>query len=115
MKARHLVDGIGCQGHKLENVNIDTIRANLKTVEATGLPIYISEYDVNESNDSTQLAIYKEQFPVFWNNPQVKGITLWGYIQGQMWRTNAYLVRLDGTERPALAWLRQYVSPQSEK
>ncbi len=94
LKARSLVDGIGCQGHKLENVNIDTIKANLKLVEATGLPVYISEYDVNEADGSKQLSIYEDQFPVFWNDPQVKGITLWGYIQGQIWRrTHTLFVR----------------------
>ncbi len=98
LKARDLIDGIGCQAHRLENVNIDTIKSNLKVVEATGLPVYISEYDVDEANDPAQLAIYKQQFPIFWTDPAVKGITLWGYIQGIIWRTDAYLVRKDGTE-----------------
>jgi endo-1,4-beta-xylanase len=94
----------------MEKVNPDTIASNVKLLAATGLPIYISEYDVNEASDSTQLAIYKEQFPIFWNNPDVKGITLWGYVQGIIWRKDAYLVRKNGTERPALKWLTKYVS-----
>jgi endo-1,4-beta-xylanase len=110
LKERNLIDGIGCQGHWLEKVNADTIKADVKLLAATGLPIYISEYDVNEAKDSTQLAIYKEQFPAFWDDPAVKGITFWGYVQGQTWRTDAYLVRSDGTERQALEWMRKYVS-----
>lgn len=110
LKKRHLLDGIGCQGHFMENVSPDTIASNLKLLAATGLPIYISEYDVDEANDSVQLAIYKKQFPILWTNPAVKGVTLWGYIQGIIWRTDAYLVRTDGTERPALKWLEHYVS-----
>jgi len=110
LKERNLVDGVGCQGHWLEKANVDTIKANLRLLAATGLPIYISEYEVNESNDTTQLVIYKEQFPAFWDDPAVKGITLWGYVQGQIWRTDAYLVRSDGTERPTLEWMRKYVS-----
>ncbi len=109
LKKRHLVDGIGCQGHFMEKVSPETIASNLKLLAATGLPIYISEYDVNEASDAKQLAIYEEQFPIFWNDPAVKGITLWGYIQGIIWRQNAYLVRTDGTERPALEWMQQYV------
>ena len=27
-----------------------------------------------------------------------------------MWRANGYLVRSDGTERPALTWLRGYLA-----
>lgn len=116
LKKRHLLDGIGCQGHFMEKVSPDTIASNLKLLAATGLPIYISEYDVDEANDSTQLAIYKQQFPLFWNNPDVRGITLWGYIQGIIWRKDAYLVRKNGTERPALKWMIKYVAshPQTQ-
>lgn len=39
----------------------------------------------------------------------MQGVILWGYVQGQMWRTDAHLIRTDGTERPALKWLRGYV------
>ncbi len=114
LKERHLVDGIGLQGHFMEKVSPDTIASNLKLMASTGLPIYISEYDVNEASDSAQLAIYKQQFPIFWTNPAVKGITLWGYIQGIIWRTNAYLVRKNGTERPALKWMEKYVASTPE-
>ncbi len=110
LKERHLIDGIGCQGHFMEKVSPDTIESNLNLLAKTGLPIYISEYDVNEANDAAQLAIYKKQFPIFWTNPAVKGITLWGYIQGIIWRKDSYLVRKNGTERPALVWLQKYVA-----
>ena len=30
-------------------------------------------------------------------------------IQGKIWQTTCYLVRADGTARPALLWLAQYV------
>jgi endo-1,4-beta-xylanase len=47
---------------------------------------------------------------VFWEHPAVKGITLWGFRPG-LWRDkeHANLVREDGSERPALQWLRRYV------
>lgn len=116
LKKRDLIDGIGVQGHFMEKVSPDTIKANLKLLDATGLPIYLSEYDVDVASDSAQLAIYKEQFPIFWTDPAVKGITLWGYRQYRMWRFNGYLVRSNGTERPALKWLIRYVKthPQSK-
>ncbi len=109
LKERKLIDGIGCQGHFMENTDSSTIRSNLNLLAKTGLPIYISEYDVNESSDAEQLKIYKEQFPIFWDSPYVKGITLWGYIQNRIWRKDAYLVRADGTERPAMKWLKKFV------
>ena len=109
LKSRKLIDGIGCQGHGLEKVDTALIKSNLKLLEETGLPIYISEYDVDESNDAKQLNVFKQQIPILWNDSHVKGITLWGYIQGQTWRPSTYLVHTDGTERPALRWLRDYL------
>lgn len=116
LRVRGLIDGIGVQGHYFEfkgsgyTYDINTLKYNLGRLVATGLPVYISEFDINESNDSTQLADYKTYFPLFWENPGVKGITLWGYVQGDMWKTDAYLIRYDGSERPALQWLRKFVA-----
>jgi endo-1,4-beta-xylanase len=109
LKDRGLIDGIGEQGHFLESVNAATLTSNLNRLADTGLPIYITEYDVNIANDTQQLNKYKEQFPLFWEHPGVQGVTLWGYMQGMIWRTNAYLIRTDGSERPALQWLRDYL------
>ena len=108
LKSRALIDGIGVQGHGLESIPASTLRFSLDKLAQTGLPIYISEYDVDKADDNEQLNIYKAQFPIFWEHPSVKGVTLWGYIQGQTWKTNAYLLRYDNTERPALTWLMQY-------
>ena len=113
LKERNLIDGIGCQGHFMERTNPSVIKANLKLLAETGLPIYISEYDVNEKSDKKQLKIYKEQFPLFWESTAVKGITLWGYLQNRIWRKDAYLIRENGTERPALKWLEKYVKTSS--
>jgi endo-1,4-beta-xylanase len=112
LKARNLIDGIGVQGHSFEVVgpSVNTLKANLDRLAATGLPIYISEFDINEPNDSTQRAKYETIFPTLWEHPGVKGITFWGYIQGQIWQTAAYLVLSNGKERPAMQWLSQYLT-----
>jgi endo-1,4-beta-xylanase len=121
LRANNLIDGIGIQGHYFEFRSpagaaspyvypISTLRSNLNRLTATGLPVYISEFDINEAADSTQLQNYQTYFPLFWENPGVKGITLWGYVQGLTWQTNAYLVRSNGSERPALQWLRRYMA-----
>lgn len=110
LKARGLVDGIGIQCHEfnLNTVTTRTMKNNLDSLAATGLPIYVSELDIS-GNDSTQLALYKEKFPVLWEHPAVKGITLWGYIEGQTWKANTHLVTSSGAERPALKWLLKYL------
>ena len=48
-----------------------------KITQQTGLPLYITEYDINVAADARQLAIMKDQFTMFWDEPNVKGITIW--------------------------------------
>jgi endo-1,4-beta-xylanase len=117
LKDRELIDGIGVQGHRfeLENAANTTLISNLDLLSATGLPVYISEFDLGNTgdagtpNDNQQLLYYERLFPVLWEHPGVKGITLWGYLEGQMWQTTCYLVNSDGTARPALDWLANYI------
>jgi endo-1,4-beta-xylanase len=45
----------------------------------------------------------------FWNDPNVLGITYWGYIVGRTWRTNTGLMTSDGIKRPALTWLLDFL------
>lgn len=111
LKNKGLIDGIGIQCHQfnMDTVSVSTMRTVLNKLSATGLPIYVSELDIT-GDDATQLARYKEKFPVLWENPNVKGVTLWGYIQGQTWKANTHLVNSNGTERPALQWLKSYLA-----
>jgi GH35 family endo-1,4-beta-xylanase len=89
----------------LESFSAATLSSNLNKVAALGLPIYITEYDVAKTDDQTQLQIYQQQFPVFYNHPSVKGITLWGYVYGATWVTGSGLIQTNGTPRPAMTWL----------
>ncbi len=109
LKDRGLIDVVGEQGHFLETTPASTIRKNLDKLAATGLPVHITEYDVNLADDNAQADKYKEQFGLLWSHPAVRGVTLWGYRQGQIWRKDAYLLRTDGTARPALTWLKGFV------
>ena len=122
LKARNLIDGIGVQGHYFEFrsdigasggyiYNLSDIKFNLNRLTATGLPVFMTEFDIDEPDDANQLAQYKIYFPIFWSNPGVKGITFWGYIDDDVWGSHpdTYLLRSDGRERPALQWLQTYV------
>lgn len=113
LKAENLIDQIGVQAHAFSTRGSTTqITDNLNTLATAGLPLYVTELDIDGSTDAIQLADYQRLFPVFWEHPAVQGITLWGWRPG-MWRTEqmAYLMEQDGvTERPALVWLREYVN-----
>ncbi len=117
LKERELIDAIGIEGHykELKKETVEYMRNNLDKLAATGIPIYISEFDVNLADDDAQLQEYQKLFPFLWEYPAVEGITLWGYIQYQIWQTDGYLIRADGTERPALEWLRGYLTESGIK
>lgn len=108
LQGRGLVDGIGLQAHFLERAELPVVAANLDRYAATGLPIYVSELDVNFANDARQAQRMRDLFTLFWDHPSVVGITHWGYRQGAMWRPDAYLLRSDGTARPALDFIQCY-------
>lgn len=112
LKARNLIDQVGVQGHSFSlGASADAVKSNLDLLATAGLPIYVTELDVDGPTDQVQLANYQRLFPVFWEHPAVRGVTLWGWRTG-MWRTQqmAYLIAPNSsTERPALVWLRNYV------
>lgn len=110
LQAEGLIDVIGVQGHSFSTTVPEGItRANLDRLAATGLPIQVTEMDIDGMEDAQHLAEYQRIFPVFWTHPGVIGITMWGWRPG-MWRTRfgAPLVREDGSHRPAMDWLMEY-------
>ena len=124
LKARHLIDVVGIQAHAFEfNYNnlagsAATHTANLARLKAAGLPVIVTEFDIDGidpvwglPDDNVQLERFRTLFPVFWENDAVTGVTLWGYVRGAHWRTNqgAWLMYPNGAERPALQWLVSYI------
>ena len=120
LQERGLVDAIGDQAHAFsttEAAPMNNHRNNLNRLAALGMPIYITELDIDGVlqgviNHETQLANFQRIFPVFWEHPAVKGVTIWGYVQGFHWRNaqGDWLLYQNGGERPALTWLAEYVA-----
>ncbi|MEY2935000.1 MAG: hypothetical protein RL033_5749, partial [Pseudomonadota bacterium] len=112
LQAEKLVDSIGIQGHAFctGSVELEMVRTNLDRFAVTGLPVFITELDIDGHEDPDQLAEYQRLFPLFWDHPSVQGVTIWGYRPG-MWRTpqGAILAHDGGAERPAFRWLLDYV------
>jgi GH35 family endo-1,4-beta-xylanase len=104
-----VVDALGAQAHGLESWSVADIRSRLDRVAALGLPVYITEYDVARTNDQEQLNIMQAQFPLFHDHPSVAGITLWGYVVGSTWVNGSGLIQSNGTPRPAMTWLMNYL------
>ncbi len=104
-----VVDGIGLQAHGLADWSTSDIERKLNQVAQLGVPLYISEYDIQKTNDQDQLRVMQSQFPLFYNHPSVAGITLWGYVVGNTWQNGTGLIYNDGRPRPAMTWLMNYL------
>ncbi len=118
LKRENLLDIIGEQGHAFSTTgNMAVHKANLDRLAATGLPIQITELDIDglasgaTPGDVVQLNNFRRIVPVFWEHPAVQGITLWGWRQPNHWRNaqNAPIVLSDNTPKPAALWLYNYV------
>src|SRR5690625_2415495 len=107
------VDAIGVQAHGLYSPRVwsaQEIQGKLDQISTLGLPIYVSEYDIEATNDQTQLEYMQMHFPVFYNHPNVVGITIWGYVVGATWREGTGLMHSNGQQRPAMQWLMEYLN-----
>ena len=108
------VDAYGCQAHDLKGFR------NLKSVDtkiqnALNMPMYITEYDIQEENDQKQLNDYKDHIPYLWEREYCAGITLWGYVYGATWNEGTSGIYKNGKERAAMTWLREYMASDEAK
>jgi endo-1,4-beta-xylanase len=104
------IDAIGAQAHGLTNASASTTQMYIdKLASSTGVPVFISEFDLNIADDNQQKNQFQSLFTMFWNDSNVKGVTVWGYIEGQTWETNSGLMSSSGTMRPAMTWLMSFL------
>jgi endo-1,4-beta-xylanase len=100
------IDALGAQAHGLNGANsaANMISLLTKMHDDTGLPVYITEYDINQNDDAAQLARFQEHFSFFLDTEWVRGMTIWGWIFGRTWVASSGLIR-DTAPRPAMVWL----------
>ncbi|MFL5729663.1 MAG: Ig-like domain-containing protein [Cytophagaceae bacterium] len=129
--SKNLIDGVGLQCHGVDNLTAANFKACIDEIwTKTGVPVHITEFDqAANPNEAKQQSVYSTLIPVAWEHPHVAGITLWGYVQGTTWiNGNAtsgpggtdsgllysanYAAKPNG-ERPAMTWLKQYMSSQA--
>lgn len=104
------IDAVGAQSHDVYKLPTSTVSGFINRVATqTGLPIYITEYDIDLASDTEQSAVMEAQFPMFWSNRNVVGITIWGYVSGSTWKDNTGLMSSGGLHRPAMVWLMDFL------
>lgn len=113
------IDAYGQQAHDLKGMDKSTFESRMKKVhDAVGIPLFITEYDIGEADDTKQANDFKNQFPFMWETPWVAGITIWGYINGATWVENTGLMRESNggtTDRASMTWLKQYMAQNLNK
>lgn len=102
------IDALGAQAHGISGANSTRTMIPLLTKlhDDTGLPVYITEYDIDQADDAAQLARFQEHFTFFLDTEWVRGVTVWGWIFGRTWVPSSGLIR-NGQTRPSMTWLMQ--------
>jgi GH35 family endo-1,4-beta-xylanase len=115
LRDRGLIDGFGTQAHTF---NVDPmvedpglLEERISLMASGGVPVFVTELDLagKQSTEASQLRSYQQLFPVYWEHPDVAGITLWGYVEGSTWKTGTGLLNADGTKKDAMVWLEEYM------
>jgi len=93
--------GLGMQSHFGENVTPpETLWKILDRYAAFGLPIQITEFDVNSNDEAFQAAYLRDFMTAVFAHPAVTGFVMWGFWEGAHWRPDAALYRRDWTIKP---------------
>jgi endo-1,4-beta-xylanase len=109
-KAGGPIDAVGCQSHDIAKVSQSTMTSyGQKIIDQTGLPLHITEMDIGITDDNQQLQKMKDFVTWAWGNPDIHGITYWGYIVGATWRNGTGLMTDSGSKRPSLTWLLDFL------
>jgi hypothetical protein len=110
------IDGIGMQGHMGE-VNPWQIQTRLDKMAQFGLPIWVTEFDVERADENARADALETFLRSAYSHPAVEGIMLWGFWAGAHWRgPDAALVDQDWRVNAAGQRLEQLLAEwRSEK
>ena len=117
------IDAYGCQSHELKGLSQSSFKTVMTKIQnALKIPMYITEYDIGDTNDDNQKWNYQQHIPVMWEADYCAGVTLWGWFYGHTWIKDdktgekgiSGLIR-NKQERSALTWLREYMQTEKAK
>ncbi len=95
------IDGVGIQGHIWREDVLSkpqVLKERLDKVAALNLPIWISEFDVADDDETSCADKLELVYRTAYSHPAVEGIVMWVVWAGNSWRgPNAGLARRDWT------------------
>jgi GH35 family endo-1,4-beta-xylanase len=94
--------GIGLQGHFDRSIpSPRRILQILDRLAIFGLPIKITEFDINTSNEERKAKALVDFYRACFSHPAVEGILMWGFWEGAHWRPKAAIFNKDFSPKPA--------------
>lgn len=94
------LDGIGAQGHFGRGVTPpETVLKILDRFATLGLPIEITEFDVNTPDDALKADYLRDFYTACFSHESVDGIVMWGFWANRHWMPDAALFAGDWTPR----------------
>ncbi|HAB15704.1 MAG TPA: endo-1,4-beta-xylanase [Verrucomicrobiota bacterium] len=103
------MDGVGLQSHFGSYLTApqevyDRISLVMNTGGSSPGPVakaQITEFDVNVNDESAQADYVRDFLTVCFSHPQVEGVLMWGFWEGQHWQPNAALIRRNWEIKPS--------------
>eukprot|EP00058_Branchiostoma_floridae_P015725 XP_002601213.1 hypothetical protein BRAFLDRAFT_81989 [Branchiostoma floridae] len=89
------VEGVGAQGHFSNRPDTPNVLHRLNVISSRGLPVWITELDINEPNEYVRADGYEDAMRAAFSHPAVEGLLIWGFWDQAHWRPNAALVNGD--------------------
>ncbi len=101
------IGGIGIQGHFSEDLTpIPKLWKILDRFNQFGLPIQITEFDVNTHDEVLQADYTRDFLTAMFAHQGVRGVLVWGFWEKRHWIPNAAFFRADWSLRPSgQVWL----------
>ncbi len=100
------VQGIGIQGHFSEDLTaIPRLIAILDRFATFGLPIQITEFDINTYDEPLQADYTRDFLTAMFSHASLMGVVTWGFWEKNHWIPPAAFYRTDWSPRPAgMVW-----------
>jgi endo-1,4-beta-xylanase len=106
LAAKVPLDGLGLQCHQDRNLTSpERLNALIERFARFGLPIHITEFEVDVDDDALQADWTRDALTVFASQPAVRAVLAWGFWAGDHHRPQAAMLRPDWSRKPnGQAW-----------
>jgi len=105
------IQGIGVQGHVgRQPRNPAQVLTDLDLFIPTGLPVQITEFDVNSPDEALQADYTRDFLIACYSHPVVTGFTMWGFWEAAHWKPDAAMYRKNWSAKPNAEVWREWVT-----